>query len=163
VGIGQRLLDLARANLNALLDKAAGDARVEELTDEELEAELVRRKDKKQRELKAKAAANAAEAAARIRAAQRGTPPRPQQNRPPPKRPPAPPSAKERLAALYGTLETPVGADFETVRSNFRKLMRKYHPDMNAGSPEKLKAATEKAASITTAYQELETILTKKR
>jgi DnaJ-domain-containing protein 1 len=153
MGIGKRLLDLARANLNALLDKAAGDARVEELTDEELELELERRRDRKKRDEAARVGARAAERAARERGAQRGTPP-------PPRTPPRPaPSEAQRIARLYATLETPNGADYETVKRNFRKLMRKYHPDLHAGSPGALKAATEKSASLTTAYQELERIL----
>lgn len=65
-------------------------------------------------------------------------------------------SESARLAELYATLETPVGADLETVKRNFRRLMRKHHPDMNGGSPAQVKAATERSMKLTTAYQELE-------
>ncbi|MSP63670.1 MAG: hypothetical protein EXR72_25660 [Myxococcales bacterium] len=172
MGIGKRLLDLARANLNALLDQAAGDARVEELSDDELEAELVRRRERKVREEAARMGASAAERAARARGAAQRTaaPPRSDERTraeqarrasPPPPPPPRkpPPTADQRLAQLYAALETPVGADFATVKKNFRRLMRKYHPDLNAGSPEKLKAATERSSRITTAYTELERLL----
>ncbi len=165
MGVGKRLLDLARANLNALLDKAAGDARVEELTDDELEAELLRRRDRRRREEAARLAAGAAERAARARAAARAAQ-RPDGKGPEPRRPPPPraraPVADARVARLYATLETPVGADFETVRSNFRRLMRKYHPDVNAGTPETLKAATERSALLNAAYNELELLLTRR-
>lgn len=158
MGFGKRLLDLARANLNALLDRAAGDARVEELSDEELALELERRRDRKRREEAAREAASAAARAARVRAEQR-----PRTSPPPSRGPQRPPTEAQRIARLYATLETPVGADFETVKRNFRKLMRKYHPDLHAGSPEKLKSATEKSATLTTAYQELERILVRRR
>lgn len=75
------------------------------------------------------------------------------------RRPPPVPSKSAKVAALYAQLETPVGATLETVKKNFRRLMRQHHPDVNGGSPERLKAATEKSMALTSAYQELERIL----
>ena len=122
MSIGKRIIDLAKANLNALLDKASDDTPLEQLTDEELEAELARRKERKRRQ--------------------------------PPRVPP--PSSVKRLRDLYAQLEVPYGADFDEVKKSFRRLMRKYHPDLHAGNPEKQKVATQLTMSLTQAYNELE-------
>jgi curved DNA-binding protein CbpA len=50
----------------------------------------------------------------------------------------------------------PYGSDFATVRKSYRALMRKYHPDRHAGSPEKQKTATELAQKLSAAYQLIE-------
>jgi DnaJ-domain-containing protein 1 len=157
--LGRRLLDLARANLNALLEKAASDTSVDELTDEELEAELERRRRLRLREESERKSREAAEDAARERYTQRtGQPPPPKREyrrRPPPPRVP-PPSSHKRLRDLYAQLEVPYGADFDEVKKSFRRLMRKYHPDLHTGNPEKQKVATQLTMSLTQAYNELE-------
>jgi DnaJ-domain-containing protein 1 len=157
--LGKRLLDLARANLNALLEKAAGDTSVDELTDEELEAELERRRLLRQREEAERRSREAAEQAARDRyTARTGQPPPPKRESrrktPPPRVPP--PSSQKRLRDLYAQLEVPYGADFDEVKKSFRRLMRKYHPDLHTGNPEKQKVATQLTMSLTQAYNELE-------
>jgi len=53
----------------------------------------------------------------------------------------------------------PYGSQFDTVKAAYRRLMRKYHPDLHGGSPEKLKAATEVSQALTQAYNELEKVL----
>jgi len=46
------------------------------------------------------------------------------------------------------------------VKLAYRKLMRKYHPDLHGHkSPEKLRAATEVSQALTQAYNELEKVL----
>jgi DnaJ-domain-containing protein 1 len=178
--IGKRLIDLARANLNALLDKTAGETNIEELTDDELEAELARRRDRRRRQEEERRDREAAERAARERAAERarqrgsarassgpssaahrqspmpgepGTGPRPSGNT----RPPASaPRSERRLRELYSQLEVPYGAPFDEVKRSFRRLMRKYHPDLHAGNPAKQKTATQLTMSLTQAYNELE-------
>jgi DnaJ-domain-containing protein 1 len=161
MGLGKRILDLARANLNALLERAAGETTVDELTDEELEAELERRRHLRIREESERKSREAAEDAARERYTQRtGQPPPPKRE---PKRRasqqgPRSPVAREekRLRELYAQLEVPYGADFEEVKKSFRRLMRKYHPDLHAGNPEKHKVATQLTMTLTQAYNELE-------
>jgi len=166
LGIGKRIVDLAKANLNALLDKAGGgETGIDELTDEELEAELRRRRERKQREEEERKAAERAAQNARARTAQ-------QPRQPPPKAPPpprreekkkAPPPVsigEKRLRELYTQLEVPYGASFEDVKKSFRRLMRKYHPDLHAGNPQKHKTATQLTMSLTQAYNELEQHLT---
>lgn len=202
MSLGRRLYDLARANLNALLEKAAGssDTPVGELSDEELKAELERRRLRREREADERRDRENAERAARLRAAERagkkaadatargdeafnknaasqnnsGARNAASQNnsasarnaasqkksagarRPPPS---APPPSERRLRELYAQLEVPYGAPFEEVKSSFRRLMRKYHPDLHAGDPIKHKTATQLTMSLTQAYNELETYL----
>jgi DnaJ-domain-containing protein 1 len=161
MSISKRLFDMARAELNDLLDKAAtwesgSDPdedlyrrfSLDELTDAQLEAELERR--------------------ARTRAATReknNTPPRPSASRPEASRPQSPPPRRpgpdDEIRRAYAALEVPPGSDFETVRKSYRALMRKYHPDRHTGSPEKLKAATELAQKLSEAYRILEKRLRK--
>ncbi len=163
MSLGKRLIDLAKANLNALLDKAGApaDTTIDQLTDDELEAELRRRRERRLREADEVQIRTQAEKAARERAAQRKTMPRKppsssstSSKRPPPR--PAPPGSDKHLRELYAQLETPYGAPFEDVKKSFRRLMRKYHPDLHVGNPMKHKTATQLTMSLTQAYNELE-------
>jgi DnaJ-domain-containing protein 1 len=173
VSIGRRLIDLARAELNSLLDRAGSTSSsssssssddaadpdedlyrrygLDELTDEQLEAELERRR--RQRETAARAARARVDEAARraaegARRASEG-----------PRRPGAgsyratAPVSGDELRKAYAALEVPYGADFETVRGAYRKMMRKYHPDRQGPSPERQKAANELAQRLTTSYK----------
>ncbi|HXU70337.1 MAG TPA: J domain-containing protein [Polyangia bacterium] len=178
MGIGKRLVDLAKANLNALLDKAGGEGGVDELSDEELEAELRRRRERRDREQEERRAAERAAEAARQRLDARAAAAAKARNEaraaeakrttaPPPRReekrrvpPPGPPIGDKRLRELYSQLEVPYGAPFEDVKKSFRRLMRKYHPDLHAGNPQKQKTATQLTMSLTQAYNELEQHLT---
>jgi DnaJ-domain-containing protein 1 len=169
MSIGKRLFNMARAELNSLLDRAAEAEReqqgsrdpdedlyrrfsLDQLTDAQLEAEIERRYRARQ-------------------AAARGTAAKPQAKASPGARPTAegggsargPGSARARtppvsdeLRRAYAALEVPFGADFATVRRSYRALMRKYHPDRHASSPEKQKAATELAQKLTAAYALIE-------
>ena len=66
-----------------------------------------------------------------------------------------------RVQKAYAALEVPQGSDFETVRKSYRNLMRKYHPDHHTRSPEKQKAANDIAQGLTQAYKLLEQRLRK--
>jgi DnaJ-domain-containing protein 1 len=164
LSIGRRLIDLARAELNSLLDRAStssthGDEPrdpdedlyrrygLSELTDAQLEAELDRRR--QAREAAARAARARAEESARAararaeesarrtaQAASRSTP-------------------ADEIRRAYIALEVTQGSDFATVRKSYRALMRKYHPDRHGQSPEKQKAANEVAQRLTAAYRTL--------
>ena len=70
-------------------------------------------------------------------------------------RPPRPGSRDAQLAEWYKVLDLQVGADMAAIKSSYRQLMRKYHPDMHAGNPQKQKAATELSMRVTTAYNGL--------
>lgn len=69
----------------------------------------------------------------------------------------------DKLAAAYKQLELEQGASVGEIKSQFRKLMRKYHPDRHAGNPKKQKAATELTMRITSAYNVIDEHLSKKK
>lgn len=70
-------------------------------------------------------------------------------------RSPRPGSSEAQLLEWHKTLDVPIGADLAQIKSAYRQLMRKYHPDMHAGNPQKEKAATELSLRVTTAYNGL--------
>ena len=70
-------------------------------------------------------------------------------------RPPRPGSKDAQLAEWYKVLDLQVGADMAAIKSSYRQMMRKYHPDMHAGNPQKQKAATELSMRVTNAYNGL--------
>jgi DnaJ-domain-containing protein 1 len=161
--ISKRLFDMARAELNSLLDKAStwespSDPDedlyhrygLDQLTDEQLEAELDRRH-------RARAAAKAAPP----RPSTASSEPRPKSARPSSDSPPRKSTPEDEIRRAYAALEVPQGSNFETVRKSYRTLMRKYHPDHHTGSPDKQKAATELTQKLTEAYKLLERRLRK--
>jgi DnaJ-domain-containing protein 1 len=151
LSIGRRLFDMARAELNSLLERAGRDDDgpvggpdpdedlyrrygLDELTDAQLEAELERRRRSRE--------------AVHSRV---NEPPPPR--RPPPPASPRVPTRTDEIRRSYAALEVPYGSDFETVRKAYRTLMRKYHPDRQGGSADKQKAANELASRLTEAYR----------
>ena len=159
MSLGRRLVDLARANLNALLDRVNENS-IDELSDVELEAELELRRERRKREAVERHQRIAAEAAARRRASER----RPSGGAAGNSRRSFSAGAvvsNERTRQLYAQLEVENGASFEEVKQSFRRLMRKYHPDLHVGNPTKHRAATELTMSLTQAYTELERLLSR--
>jgi DnaJ-domain-containing protein 1 len=73
-------------------------------------------------------------------------------------RPRVPRSVKGDLAQHYKVLDLAPGADFAEVKKAYRKLMRKYHPDLHQ-DPRKKKAATELTVKVTQAYNALDKAL----
>ncbi len=169
MSIGKRLFNLAKSELNSLLDRAVEAEQVvapgrdpdedlyrrfslDELTDKELEAEIERR----HRE-RAKAAASRSRPAGKPAAgAPASDKPGPDNARASNGTQARKPSPDDELRRAYAALEVPFGSDFATVRKSYRVLMRKYHPDRHASSPEKQKAATELAQKLSAAYQLIE-------
>jgi DnaJ-domain-containing protein 1 len=156
MSIGKRLIDLARAELNSLLDRAARTDDEDDrsrrrwdsggaerggdfagMSDAELAAEMERRR---------KARDEVEEA---VHGKRRTAPP-------PPRTPPRTASGDDALRKAYAALEVPAGSDFETVKKSYRRLMRKYHPDLHGGAPEKSRAATDLTQRLTQAYKTLE-------
>ena len=74
----------------------------------------------------------------------------------------APRGADPMVVQYYARLEVPYGAPWDDVKAAYRRLMRKYHPDMHAGNPQKQKAATELSMRVTTAYNGLMDALDKR-
>jgi len=68
---------------------------------------------------------------------------------------PRPGTTDAQLLEWYRVLDLEVGADLAQIKTSYRQLMRKYHPDMHAGHPQKQKAATELSMRVTTAYNGL--------
>ena len=77
-------------------------------------------------------------------------------------RSPRPGSTEAQLAEWYRVLDLTAGADMSQVKSAYRQMMRKYHPDMHAGNPAKQKAATELSLRVSAAYNGLVTHMEKK-
>jgi DnaJ-domain-containing protein 1 len=77
-------------------------------------------------------------------------------------RPPRPGTPEAQVAEWYRVLDLSAGADLAQIKSSYRQLMRKYHPDMHAGNPQKQKAATELSMRVTAAYNGLISHLEKK-
>lgn len=159
MGVGRRILDLARANLNALMDRAAR-ADLEERSEAELTAELERRRRERASQDAERHERLAAEAAARERASARPPDPRARGAR---RREHEAGARSARLTALYATLGLAPGATPEACKRAYRALMREHHPDRHAGDPRGQRAASDRAAAITTAYAELEALLAERR
>lgn len=79
------------------------------------------------------------------------------------RRPPRPGSADAQLAEWYRQLDLQPGADMSQIKTAYRQLMRKYHPDMHAGNPQRQKAATELSMRVTAAYNGLVSHLEQKK
>jgi DnaJ-domain-containing protein 1 len=69
---------------------------------------------------------------------------------------PADPNWDPVLAEYYANLEVPYGSDLKTVRRAWKKLLRKYHPDLYSGVPEKEELANKLVQKLNNAYKELE-------
>jgi DnaJ-domain-containing protein 1 len=59
------------------------------------------------------------------------------------------------VAQHYANLELPYGADLDTVKKQYRRLMSRYHPDRHQQSPEKQETANRLAAELTRSYDAL--------
>lgn len=57
------------------------------------------------------------------------------------------------IFAAFETLGLPYGTSYEEVKKTYRRLMREYHPDKHADSPEAERLATEKTQELTAAYE----------
>ncbi len=159
---GRKPLDNPLAKL-ATSDPAARAAR--ERAARERSARVHRERD--EREAKQKAAADEQFRRMKEQAARQGpwTPPPPSgssSSSSGSSRPPRAGSRDAQLAEWYRILDLSPGADMAQIKSSYRQLMRKYHPDMHAGNPAKQKAATELSMRVTTAYNGLVEHLEKK-
>lgn len=165
MSIGRRFWNLARSELNALQDKAKGlgdvfggdnddtkdDDGLAAFSERELEEELAGRRLQKEIDERARQA-EAARSKARAQAES------PRGGNPGSTRSAGGPVGGVSPAAIkkaYAALDVAPGAEIDEVKSAYRKLMRKYHPDRHAGSPEKQKAAHNVSLKLTEAYETL--------
>jgi len=113
------------------------------------------RGERTQREAREKAAADDAFRRMKDQAARGGgVPPRPGGSTST-GRPPRPGSTDAQVVEWYRVLDLQPGADIAAVKSAYRKLMRKYHPDLFTGDEKKQKAANELSMRVTNAYNGL--------
>ena len=61
----------------------------------------------------------------------------------------------ETLRTDYANLEVPFGADIETVRRSYKRLMLRYHPDRHSGNPEKVRVATEITKKVNQSFERI--------
>lgn len=52
----------------------------------------------------------------------------------------------------YKILELEYGSDFNSIKKSYKKLLKKYHPDLFQNKPEKLKSAQEVTRQINEAF-----------
>jgi hypothetical protein len=64
-------------------------------------------------------------------------------------------TADAQVTEWYRVLDLSPGADLAAIKSAYRKMMRKYHPDLHTADPRKQKAATELSMRVTNAYNGL--------
>lgn len=188
MSIGRRLIDLARAELNSLLDRAARaeedddfGSPTDQMSDKELEEELERRRQARQEAEHAAGGSRASYSGDRLddrpsarpsgagshgsSSNSRGASSSSSSNGSGSRRRPefrrASSDDSNAVRRAYAALEVPPGSDFETVRRAYRGMMRKYHPDLHTSTPEKQKAANEIAQRLTDSYKLLEKRLRK--
>ena len=66
------------------------------------------------------------------------------------------------LAEYYANLELPYGADLERVRKAWKKMVKKYHPDLHCADPAKRQLANELSQGLNRAYEEIKKRLEEK-
>ncbi len=129
MSLKDRLIESARRSIAATPFGRVGQKTVAELSDRELEEELLRRR---------------RERARRREGEQKGTHGTEKDS-----------PERKRLLQCYANLELEPGASVADVKQAYRTLMQKYHPDKHRGDPERLAAATQLAQSLTEAYETL--------
>jgi DnaJ-class molecular chaperone len=67
----------------------------------------------------------------------------------------------DKLAGYYANLEIPYGADLKTATKAWKKLLRKYHPDLHSKDPEKVKTANDLVQGLNKAYAEIKKSMSK--
>lgn len=73
---------------------------------------------------------------------------------PPPEAAPEPAFPPE-IQRYYANLELPLGAPLDEVKGAYKRLMRRYHPDLHQQDPERAQAATRLAQALRSAYDGL--------
>jgi DnaJ-domain-containing protein 1 len=129
MSLRDRILDGARRSIGERLPGRLGQKRVAELTDQELEEELLRRRRARAR--------NRSEEERGTHGTQKDSPQR------------------KQLLQYYANLELEPGASVADVRRAYRELMQRYHPDKHRQDPARLAAANQLARSLTEAYEAL--------
>jgi DnaJ-domain-containing protein 1 len=150
MGISDRLKFIARTYLNSFLDSSTSRERsrpdvefvddddFRRMSDEEFEARWEHFQEEQNRS---------------------GSSQRESYHEPPP---PRKLSGERSIEQCYRNLECPVDADLKTVRSHFRRLIKRFHPDLHADNKRNQEAANRISQILTECYQQLETHLQSK-
>ena len=64
-------------------------------------------------------------------------------------------SENEKIRRYYANLELPLGASAAEVKAAYRRLMRRYHPDLHHADDKRQEVATKLAQELRVAYEEL--------
>ena len=72
-------------------------------------------------------------------------------------------SEQDQLNQYYANLELEPGASLKEVKSAYRRLMRRYHPDRHAKDPAKVRLANELSQQLRVAYEALREHLKRRR
>ena len=67
-----------------------------------------------------------------------------------------PPTWDNKLAQYYANFNVPYGTDINTVKREWRRLLKRCHPDLCTNDPVKMETATELTIKLNTAYREIE-------
>jgi len=67
-----------------------------------------------------------------------------------------PKQAQDPFAQYYANLEISPGSDRKAVKSAWKRMMKKYHPDLHDSDPEKRKTADELTRRLTESYRILD-------
>lgn len=67
-----------------------------------------------------------------------------------------PEQAEDPLARYYANLEISPGSDLKAVKSAWKRMMKKYHPDLHDSDPEKRKTADDLTRRLTESYRILD-------
>ena len=68
----------------------------------------------------------------------------------------------QHIAGYYANLEIPYGSDLETATRAWKKMLKKYHPDLHSNDLEKKQIANELVQGLNRAYEEIKNYLEKK-
>ena len=79
-----------------------------------------------------------------------------------PRRNHAPKQAQDPFAPYYANLEISSGSDRLAVKSAWKRMMKKYHPDLHDSDPGKRKTAEELTRRLTESYRILDKELSKR-
>lgn len=137
--LGKRLLNIARAEIRNAAKKVRGSADgglgsdARDPVEERIEEEARRRK----AEEDAKAEAESKQRARRPSAGKKTE------------------SIEVRVRGYYANLELPIGASSAEVKASYRRLMRRYHPDLHHDDRDKQAVATRLTQELRIAYEEL--------
>jgi len=140
MAIFKRVADVARSNLEALKENLGKG--LDEYSDEELYAELERRKLERTGRKEEKPSASTSTSTSTKAGAE-------------------PKGPVDELTRAYASLEVGRDADLEAVKAQYRKLIRRYHPDRHANEPDKHAVAVELAQKLTKAYMKIRAHLEK--